>query len=335
MEAAALARQVGVKRLRLKDDGRNTTGSFKDRASSVGVVRAAEAGAKAIACASTGNAAVSVSACAAMASMPAYIFVPKRIPEGKLTQMLVYGAHVFRVDGAYGDAYRLCAQSCDAFGWYNRNCAYNPYLIEGKKTGGMEIAEQCMVDPPDWLVMSVGDGCSIAGVGKGLRQMRELGIIDWETRLLGVQAAGVDPVREVFDRGILTPAHGDTIADSINCPVPRNWRKAVAAVRESGGAFVSVTDDDIREAMRATGAMAGVFAEPAAAAAVAGVAAGVRGGVIDPNSSVLAYLTGNGLKDIKAAIGLTTAPTDVPPDLEAVADALKKVSGLNGAATGF
>lgn len=319
VEAAPLARALGVKRLRLKDDGRNNSGSFKDRASSIGVVRAAEVGASAIACASTGNAAVSLAACAAMASLPAYIFVSRRIPEGKLAQLLIYGATVFRVNGTYDDAYRLCAAACDRFGWYNRNCAYNPYLVEGKKTGGLEIAEQCLADPPDWVVMSVGDGCSIAGVAKGLRQMHELGLVDWTTRLLGVQAAGVAPVQAAFETGRLPACTGDTFADSINCPVPRNWRKAVNAVRESEGAFVSVTDDEIRAAMRDTGRLAGIFAEPAAATSIAGVAAAVRAGIIAPQASVVAYVTGNGLKDIKAAIECTKGPVDVSPDLDAVA----------------
>jgi len=326
IEAVPLARALGVKRLRLKDDGRNASGSFKDRASSIGVVRAAEVGATAIACASTGNAAVSLAACSAMASMPAYIFVSRRIPEGKLAQLLIYGATVFRVDGSYDEAYRLCATACDRFGWYNRNCAYNPYLVEGKKTGGLEIAEQCMADPPDWVVMSVGDGCSIAGVAKGLRQMRELGLIDWTTRLLGVQAAGVAPVQAAYESGKLAPSTGDTFADSINCPVPRNWRKAVNAVRESEGTFVSVTDDEIRAAMRDTGRLAGIFAEPAAATAVAGVAAAIRQGIIDPRASVVAYITGNGLKDIRAAIECAHGPIDVKPHLNAIEAALERAT---------
>ncbi|NOX60143.1 MAG: threonine synthase [Planctomycetes bacterium] len=318
VDSPLLAKLCGVGRLRLKDDSRNASGSFKDRASSIGVVRAAEAGAKAIACASTGNAAVSLAACSAMASMPAYIFVSQRIPEGKLAQLLIYGATVFRVQGTYDDAYRLCASACEAFGWYNRNCAFNPYLVEGKKTGGLEIAEQCMSDPPDWVSMSVGDGCSIAGVAKGLRQMAELELIDWSTRLLGVQAEGVAPIQEAFETGTLGAGEGDTFADSINCPVPRNWKKAVRAVRDSQGAFTSVSDDEIRWAMREVGRLAGIFAEPAAATAVAGVAKAVRDGILNSKSSVVAYISGNGLKDVPAAISASGSPIDIMPELEAV-----------------
>ena len=318
-ETPALAAQVGVKRLRIKDEGRNLSGSFKDRASSVGVVRALDAGARVIACASTGNAAVSMAACAALAGMAANIFVSQSVPAGKLAQLLIYGARVFKVQGTYAQAYDLCMQACERFGWYNRCCAYNPYLVEGKKTGGMELAEQCFADPPDWVAVSVGDGCTIAAIGKGLRQMRELEIIDWSPRLLGVQAEGVAPIARAFETDRLDPCDGDTFADSINVPVPRNWRKAVRAVRESEGAFVTVSDDEIAEAMRLTGHLAGVFAEPAGAASIAGIARALAEGIIGPRSSVVAMLTGNGLKDIAAARRCVGEPIDVPSDLEAVA----------------
>jgi threonine synthase len=322
-ETPALAAALGVGRLWVKDEGRNLSGSFKDRASSVGVVRALDAGAKAIACASTGNAASSLAACAALAGMPAEIFVSQTVPAGKLAQLLVYGARVFKVQGTYEQAYDLCMQACERFGWYNRCCAYNPYLVEGKKTGGMELAEQCFADPPDWVAVSVGDGCTIAGIGKGLRQMRELEIIDWSPRLLGVQAESVAPIARAFDTEQLDRCDGDTFADSINVPVPRNWRKAVRAVRQSEGTFVTVSDDEISKAMQLTGRLAGVFAEPAAAAGVAGIARARAGGIIDRRASVVAMLTGNGLKDIAGARRCVAEPIDVPADLDAVASAAR------------
>ena len=319
IEAPRLARELGVARLRLKDEGRNPTASFKDRASSVGVSRAVAAGAKTIACASTGNAASSLAVGAAMAGLPAVIFVPRHAPEPKIAQLLIYGATVFRVQGTYAQAYDLCTQACAAMGWYNRNCAINPHLVEGKKTAGLEIAEQGRDDPPDWVSVSVGDGCTIAGIGKGLRQMRELGLIGWDTRLLGVQAAGVAPIARAFrgqivDAGAFTP----TVADSIDVPVPRNARKAVDAVRESGGAFIEVSDKSILCAIRDAGRRAGVFAEPAAAAAVAGVREAVHHGILSPRDSVLCMITGSGLKDIKSAMQVGGAPIDIAPDLGAV-----------------
>ena len=145
------------------------------------------------------------------------IFVSSQIPEGKLAQLLAYGARVFRVAGSYAQAYDLCTQACEEYGWYNRSAAVNPYLVEGKKTGGLELAEQCANDPPDWVACSVGDGCSIAGVHKGLVQMCELGLIDWSAKMLGVQAAGVAPIMQAFESGKLDRNDtGKTYADSIN-----------------------------------------------------------------------------------------------------------------------
>ncbi|UCG17741.1 MAG: threonine synthase [Phycisphaerales bacterium] len=319
IEVPRLAEALEIGRLRLKDEGRSGSGSFKDRASSIGVARAMQERATSVACASTGNAASSLAYCTAVAGLRAEIFVPHNVPEGKLAQLLAYGARVFRVGGSYAQAYDLCTRACDRFGWYNRNCAVNPYLVEGKKTGGLEVAEQCADDPPDWVVCSVGDGCSIAGVYKGLAQMEAIGIVAWRTRMLGVQAEGAAPIAAAWRTGeFVRSADGDTYADSINVPVPRNWNKALRAVRDSDGAYVTVTDAEIMAAVRLTGRLAGVFAEPAAAAAVAGIAAARRQGIVDNRSDVVAMITGNGLKDTTGALRAVPGPHDVPPDLDRV-----------------
>jgi len=315
VEAPRLASWAGLDSLRLKDDTRNPTASFKDRASSVGVAHAMQTGAGHIACASTGNAASSLAGFAAMAGLGATIFVPASAPQPKVTQLLMYGADVRRVRGTYAQAYDLCAHECETHGWYNRNCATNPYVIEGKKTCGLELAEQTARSPADWVAVSVGDGCTIAGIANGLAQMHELGFLKNVPRVLGVQAKGVHPIMSAFETGSLdgSPAFGPTMADSIDVPVPRNWRKAVRAVRESGGAFVAVDDDEIAAAMRASAALAGVFAEPAAAAAVAGVKQAVAQGLIQAGESVIAVVTGSGLKDIAGAMRIAGEPTDVLP----------------------
>ncbi|MCB9853823.1 MAG: threonine synthase [Phycisphaerales bacterium] len=321
IEAPALAANLGIGRVRLKDDGRSASGSFKDRASVVGVAMAAASGATSIACASTGNAATSMAHCAAVAGIQANIFVARGAPEGKLAQMLAYGARVFEVDGTYDDAYKLSRQSCAEFGWYDRNCAVNPYLVEGKKTAGLEIAEQCADNPPDWVAVSVGDGCTIAGIAKGLRQMRECGVIDWSARVLGVQAEGVAPIMKALETNRLDiPKVGTTYADSINVPVPRNWRKAVNGVRASNGTIIAVSDDEIRNAVATTGRLAGIFAEPAAAAAVAGIAKARQDGVLDPNANVVAMITGNGLKDIRGALSAIGKPTRVKADFKHIVE---------------
>jgi len=328
IEAPRLADVLGIRRLRLKDDSRSASASFKDRASSIAVSRAIQEGYRELACASTGNAASSLAHCAAAVGLKANIFVSERIPEGKLAQLLAYGARVFRIQGSYDDAYQLCLRAIDRFGWYNRNCAINPYLVEGKKTGGMEIAEQCQDDPPDWVSASVGDGCSIFGVYKGLRQMRDVGIVDWKTKMLGVQAEGVAPIAQAFETGRLDRSGGgETYADSIDCAVPRNWRKAVNAVRDSGGVYVTVSDDQVRDAVRETGRLSGCFAEPAAAAAVAGIAEARRRGIIGADASAVAVISGNGLKDIQGALSAVGEPHTIPPDLGEVERVVERESG--------
>lgn len=314
MHTPRLAEWAGVTSLRVKDDGRNPTSSFKDRASSVGVLDAMQKKATRIACASTGNAASSCAGYAAMAGLPATIFVPQRAPEPKVAQLLIYGADVRRVRGTYAQAYDLCTHECDKNGWYNRNCAMNPYLVEGKKTCGLEIAEQTAGREPDWVVVSVGDGCTVAGIAKGLMEMKEIGVIGRVPRVLGVQAAGVAPIAHAFKTGSLPPEMtGSTIADSIDVAVPRNWRKAVNRVRATNGAIVCVSDEEITEGMKSAGRLAGVFAEPAASAAMAGVKRAVTDGVIGKHEDVLVVVTGNGLKDIKTAIAVAGQPTEVDP----------------------
>jgi threonine synthase len=315
VETASLARHLGLKTLYLKDDGRNPTGSLKDRASAVGVAKAREKQQKIIACASTGNAASSLAGMAASLGLRSVIFVPERAPEPKVTQLLIFGATVLRVRGSYEDAFQLCQNSCERWGWYNRNSAINPYLVEGKKTAGLEICEQLAWQVPDWVAVSVGDGCTIAGVWKGFYEMKALGLIESTPHMLGVQAAGAAPVTTAFRSGeALKPIEPHTIADSIAVGVPRNWKKAVLAVQASGGTMINVQDEKILEAMRSAGRLTGIFAEPAAATAVAGVHRAVEDGIIKRTASVLALITGNGLKDIRGAQSAVSKRFDIAPD---------------------
>jgi threonine synthase len=324
LELPQLARELGVKQLWLKDEGRNPTASLKDRASSVGVAHAMQNGAMTIATASTGNAATSLAGHAALAGMACVIFVPRNAAAPKLAQLLVYGAKVFSVAGPYDDAYRLCSAACEKFGWYNRNCAINPVLVEGKKTCGLEIAEQSALGDgaPDWVVVSVGDGCTIAGIWKGLAEMHALGVIERLPRLLGVQAAGVAPIEYAFKHGKLPPhCDGTTIADGINVQVPRNWRKAVNAIRAAEGAVVSVTDEQILTALAQAGRH-GAFGEPAAAAGVAGIKVAVEAGIIGTDERVLGVITGSGLKDTVSAMKAAGEPIKIEADLDQVTAAL-------------
>jgi len=324
-DVRTLAHHVGVRTLRLKDEGRNPTHSLKDRASSVGAVRAFSQRRPIVTCASTGNAASSLAGMAASLGLRSVIFVPQRVPEPKVTQLLIFGATVFRVQGGYDDAFRLSQHACERWSWYDRNCAINPYLMEGKKTVGFEIAEQLGWKVPEWVALSVGDGCTMAGAWKAFRELKLLGLIDRTPRMLGVQAAGASPVTEAFrSDAALRPVVPDTIADSIAVGVPRNWRKAVMAIRESCGTMINVTDDEILDAVRYTGRLAGVFAEPAAAASVAGLKRAVDEGIVPKHSSVLAVITGSGLKDIRAVQKVVTGPFELTADGTGMEEILRR-----------
>lgn len=322
-ETPRLSRKIGLAHLFIKDDGRNPTASFKDRASAIGVIKARQFGFSAIACASTGNAASSLAGMAAAMGLASYIFVPKTAPAPKMAQLLIFGATVFQVNGPYEAAYDLCMAACEKYGWYNRNCAINPYLVEGKKTAGLEIAEQMADKVPDWVAVSVGDGCTIAGVWKGLWEMRQLGVIDRLPKMLGVQAEGAAPIFTAFHQNKdLQPLSATTLADSICVGTPRNWRKAINAVRASGGTMITVSDAQILEAMRLAARQGGVFGEPAGVAALAGVKNARQDGIIRPDESGLTIVTGNGLKDVQSAMRATSPPHVVEPDLTSLEAAL-------------
>ena len=312
-----LAAAVGIKRLFLKDDGRNPTSSFKDRASSVGVMKAREFGFTTVACASTGNAASSLAGMAAVSGLRSVIFVPQRAPEPKVTQLLIFGATVVRVKGTYENAFDLCREACRKFGWYDRNGGTNPFLVEGKKTAGLEIAEQFGATIPEWVVVSVGDGCTIGGIGKGLEEMRRLGFIDRVPKLLGVQANGARALLDAFLSGRdLQPTSTDTIADSIAVGTPRNWRRAIRAVKASHGDMIAVSDDEILEAMRITAQRGGVFGEPAGVAGVAGLKKAIAQGIVLADESAVVVITGNGLKDVQSAKRAAGEALEIEPDFQ-------------------
>ena len=323
-EAPRLAGWAGVRALLVKDEGRNPTASFKDRASAVGVTRARAARAAVGACASTGNAASSLAGAAAAVGMTAVIFVPEFAPEPKVAQLMVFGARVIRVQGDYDATWELCQRACARHGWYNRNAAVNPSLVEGKKTCGLEIAEQAGTEVPDWVAVSVGDGCTIAGIWKGLAEMHALGFIPRVPRMLGVQAQGARPLVDAFEAGgDARPSPAKTVADSICVGHPRNARKALRAVRRSGGALVAVPDEAILDAMRAAGTRAGVFGEPAGVAGLAGLKAAVEAGIVGRRASALAVVTGSGLKDARTAMRAAGEPVTLPPRDEAVDEHLR------------
>ena len=318
-EEPKLAELLGIKRLWVKDDGQNPTASLKDRASAMAVAKAMEAGAKTIACSSTGNAASSLAGNAAAAGIKTYIFVPERAPKGKVAQLMIFGATVITVDGSYEDTFELSKAAIDKWGWYNRNAAINPYLLEGKKTVTLEILEQLGWQVPDYIALSVGDGCTIAGAWKGLKDLYAAGFIDRLPRLISVQAEGCCPLNRAIETGKpWEPMAENTLADSIAVGVPRNPDKALRAIRESDGVAVNVSDGEILEAMRLLGRTQGVFGEPAGAAGTAGVKKAVELGLIPAGSTVVSIVTGNGLKDVQSGIQAAGEPMRVSPDMDAL-----------------
>lgn len=315
-----LGQAIGLKHLYLKDDGLNPTASLKDRASSVAVVKAVEAGARTIACSSTGNAASSLAgnvASLAGYELTACIFVPGRAPAGKVAQLLIYGATVISVQGTYEDTFRLSAAAIDRYGWYNRNAAVNPYLTEGKKTVALEICEQLNWQAPDWAVFSVGDGCTIAGAYKGFHDLCRLGMIDRIPRLIGVQAAGCAPLTAAWETGApWQRCEENTLADSIAVGSPRNPEKALRAVRETDGVMTNVTDEEILAMQRLIGRSAGIFGEPAGVTGFAGLKKLAEAGLVSPEDTVVVVITGNGLKDIANGQRAAGEPIRLEPDVE-------------------
>jgi threonine synthase len=325
-EAPRLAEQLGLKHLWVKDDGRQATASFKDRASAIAVVKAQEKGAQIITTASTGNAAAALSGICASVQQPNVIFVPESAPPAKIAQLLTFGSTVMLVHGTYDDAFDLCLQAAETYGWYNRNTGFNPYMSEGKKTVSFEICEQLAWQAPDAIFVSVGDGCIIGGVHKGLRDLLALGWIDKMPRIYGVQAAGSNFMAEAWQAGLhglrvleKAPIDSHTVADSISAGLPRDRIKAMAAVVDTGGAYVVVSDDEILAAIPVLARGCGVFAEPAGAAGYAGLIKAVQQGLVSPDERIVVINTGSGLKDVKSAMTAVeqagTRPYRVEPSL--------------------
>ncbi|MDY3281108.1 threonine synthase [Dysosmobacter sp.] len=323
-EESRLADRLGLGRLWVKDDGQNPTASLKDRASAMAVAKAGEAGAKTIACSSTGNAASSLAGNAAAAGLETFIFVPSRAPKGKVAQLLTFGATVISVEGSYEDTFELSKAAIDKWGWYNRNAAINPYLSEGKKTVALEIMEQLNWQVPDYIAISVGDGCTIAGLWKGLKDLYAIGFIDRLPRLISAQAEGCCPLnRAIAQGGDWHPMEENTLADSIAVGVPRNADKALMAIRESNGIAVNVSDAEIMAAQQLLGRTCGVFGEPAGVTGTAGVKKLCEQGILGREDTVVSVVTGNGLKDVANAIRACGDPITIPSDMELLQKAFR------------
>lgn len=323
--ATRLGDGLGLEHLFVKDDGRNPSASFKDRASAIALVRARETGRGLVTGASTGNAASSTAVLAAAMGIQTRIFIPGAAPRAKVAQLLAFGAEVLAVEGTYDEAFDLCLAATREFGWYNRNTGFNPFTREGKKSVSFEICEQMGWEAPDLVVVPVGDGNIISGVWKGFEEFHKLGFIERLPRLLAVQAAGSAAVVKALEGdGTIEAVSGETVADSISVSVPRDGEAAVKAVRASGGFGVTVTDEEILSAILDVARGSGVFGEPAGVTSFAGLKKAAEQGLVDPDWTTVILVTGSGLKDVASVMKVAGESRTIAADASALKEIFKE-----------
>ena len=329
--AERLGQSIGLRNLYLKDDTVNPSASSKDRASAFAVLRALDSGAETVAVASTGNAGSSLACVAAAAGIQAVVFVPEDAPVAKLTQALSFGATVLAVRGNYDDAFELCLSAADEFGWFNRSTGINPFTREGKKICAWEIWASMDGRVPDRVVVPTGDGNLLSAMWKGWCELKAVGLIDRLPKIDCAQSSAsaaisrtVHRIRNSESTNVqwskvdVESVNASTVADSISVDRPRDGLAAVRAIVESGGAAITVPDDDILAAIPEMASLSGVFPEPAAAAPWAAVKQMVSDGKIEPDELVVCLVSGNGLKDIATARSAVGQPQLIDLSLDAV-----------------
>ncbi len=327
-----MAVDLGMQYLWIKDESRNPTASFKDRASAVVVARAREIGAEVVVTASTGNAGAALAGMSAAVGQKAVIFAPRSAPPAKIAQLLVFGAQVILVDGTYDHAFDLTIQAAQEFGWYCRNTGYNPFTVEGKKTAAFEIWEWLVHNIPAPLqqktlnvFVSVGDGNIISGIHKGFKDLLALGWMEKMPRIFGVQSEGSAAIANAYFSGSekIIPVSANTLADSISVDLPRDGVRAVRAARETGGQYILVSDAEILAGIASLG-KCGIFAEPAGATSYAGLVKAKQQALVDPDELTMVINTGSGLKDIRAAMQAVGEAPIIEPSLDAVKKLIHK-----------
>ena len=320
MKPARIAERLALPGLRFKLDSQLISGSFKDRASYEVALQAKALGEKRIVLASTGNAGAAMSAVGAAMGLDIILFVPASAPINKLMQSVLYGAHVVPVKGTYDDAFALSIEYTKLFGGINRNTAYNPMTIEGKKSISIELFEQMGRNVPDAVYVPVGDGCIIAGVAKGFSDLMKAGLIDRMPKLIAAQSESSDAISRAIRNDDFFPVSATTRADSISVDLPANGRMAADYVKKSGGWAVTVSDERILDSQLELTRESGVLAEPAAATAFAALEADRDHlvSVLGENASVVVLLTGSGFKDMKVFDNRISLPEPIENSVEAV-----------------
>jgi threonine synthase len=316
-KAERLGKKLGIKNLLVKDEGRNPSASLKDRPGAIAVVKALERGEKVITCASTGNAASSLSCLTAALGLKTIIFVPETSPMAKIAQLLVFGATVIAVKGSYDEAFDLSIKATEKYGWYNRNSGYNSYTREGKKTCSYEICEQLGWECPDKIFIPVGDGNLISGIWKGFVDLHEIGFIDRLPQLISCQAENMDAINRAFESdGVIQPVIGKTIADSISVSFPHDGDAALKAIQESKGFSVSVSDEQIIKAIPEFARETSIFGEPSGVTPFAALKKAVSNNRISDEERIVILMSGNGLKDINSAMKSVGRPLTINPDMK-------------------
>lgn len=328
VRAGRLAQVLGLDELYIKNDTVNhPTLSFKDRVVSVALTRAKELGFNTVACASTGNLGNAVSAHAASSGLTCYIFIPGNLEMGKVLGSLIYRPNLIAVDGSYDDANRLCVEIASECNWAFVNINIRAYYSEGSKTLAYEIAEQLGWECADAIVVPAASGCLLTKVWKGFRELNELGMIpELPVRIYGAQAEGCSPIATAFreERDFIIPVKPNTIAKSIAIGNPADGMYAIRAVRESGGVFEAVRDDEVVEGMKLLAETEGIFAETAGGVTIATLKRLVDKGFIGRHDRTVALVTGNGLKTQEAVVDAVGTPIRIRPNL----DELKEVVDL-------
>jgi threonine synthase len=321
-----LAEVLGLKELWLKDDTRNPTGSFKDRVVSVALSAARALGFSTAACASTGNLATSVAAHAAALGWPSVTVIPSDLESSKVAMTAIFGGTVLAVEGTYDDVNRLCAELVDEHpDWAFANVNLRAYYAEGSKTLAFEIAEQLGWRVPAQVIAPVASGSQLTKVAKGFREFAELGLVEGDApRMFGAQAAGCSPVATAFADGtdVIRPVKPQTIARSLAIGNPADGPFALDEMRLSGGDCGSVSDDEILECIGLLARTEGVFAETAGGTVIASLRQLIQRGSIDPNQSVVAIISGHGLKTLDAVTGIAVPTATIQPSLDAARTAL-------------
>lgn len=317
--AERLEKELGIRRVYVKHEGLNPSGSFKDRGMTVGVTKAVELGRKAVACASTGNTSASMAMYAAKAGLDAYVLLPAgKVALGKVAQALMHGAKVIGLKGNFDDALRIIREICSIRAIYLLN-SINPFRLEGQKTIAYEIADEIGV--PDRVVLPVGNAGNISAIYKGFKELHELGIIDAVPKMTGIQAEGASPIYMAFKEGRedITPVENpETIATAIRIGNPVSARKALRAIYATNGLAEVVSDEEIIKAQKFLAAKEGIGVEPASASSVAGLRKLAANGMIDPDETVVCIATGNLLKDPETAVKVCEKPIEVEAEVEAV-----------------